>query len=168
MKEFYELLVLTRRRHRLVPQPLKWFRNLIESFGAGLTIRVARLDGRPIASILTLRHKNTIGYKYGCSAARFHNLGAVPLSFWQAILEAKCEQLEQFDLGRSEESNLGLIRFKDHLGATRMPLTYWRLSRKISAGTAGLWESPIAQSVISHLPDGLFRLAGSLLYRHAG
>ncbi len=75
LEQFYELLLLTRRRHRLPPQPLAWFRNLIACFGPRLTIRVARVDGRPIASILTLHHKQTIVYKYGCSDDRFHNLG---------------------------------------------------------------------------------------------
>lgn len=76
--EFYELMVLTRRRHQIPPQPLAWFQNLIQSFGKKLTIHVARVDNKAIASILTLRHKKTIVYKYGCSDERFHNMGAMP------------------------------------------------------------------------------------------
>ena len=71
---FYKLLVVTRKRQHLPPQPLKWFRSLMATFGANLKIRVAFKNGVPIASILTLNHKNTVTYKYGCSDARLHPL----------------------------------------------------------------------------------------------
>ena len=77
LQQFYELLLLTRRRHGLPPQPFAWFRNLVECFGDRLTIRVARKGDRAIASILTLRHRETLVYKYGCSDARFHPMGCV-------------------------------------------------------------------------------------------
>ena len=169
LQQFYTLLLLTRRRHRLPPQPFSWFRNLAHCFGSRLTIRVARIGDRPIASILTLRHKKTIAYKYGCSDSQFHHTGAMPLLFWRIIQEAKSEQLEELDLGRSEISNEGLIQFKDHLGATKTKLIYWRSPsdppnhtdvRDVTFG--------FAQGLLSHLPDVLFRLTGEIFYRHAG
>ena len=62
---FWNLLLLTRRRHRIPPQPKAWFRNLIDCFGDALQIRVAYQAKRPVAAILTLRHKDTLVYKYG-------------------------------------------------------------------------------------------------------
>jgi hypothetical protein len=166
LKDFYSLLLMTRRRHRLVPQPYAWFRNLVESFGDGLTIRVARRNDLPIASIVTLRHKQTVVYKYGCSDERFHRLGAMPYLFWRAIVDAKSQQLLELDLGRSEKA--GLIRFKDQLGANKTPLSYWRSYRNGASSASKLLQSRVAQSFFSHFPDGLFRLAGKILYRHAG
>jgi hypothetical protein len=168
LKQFYELLILTRRRHRLVPQPFAWFRNLAESFGDLLTIRVARWDNLPIASILTLRHKQTVVYKYGCSDDRYHRLGAMPYLFWHAILDAKSQQLRELDLGRSEQAGAGLIRFKDELGATKTQLSYWRSYRNGSRAASKVLQSRVAQRFLSHFPDGLFQLAGRILYRHAG
>src|SRR5262249_427709 len=132
LKQFYELLVMTRRRHQLPPQPFAWFHNLAECFGKRLIIYVARLNNQPIASILTLRHKRSVVYKYGCSDIRFHNVGGMAFLFWQAIRQAKAEQLEEFDLGRSEPEGTGLIRFKDNLGAKKTSLNYWRVSSKPS------------------------------------
>jgi CelD/BcsL family acetyltransferase involved in cellulose biosynthesis len=170
LEQFYQLLLLTRRRHRVPPQPFAWFQNLRECCGAKLTIRMAYLHGRPIASLLTLRHKQTIVYKYGCSDDQFHSLGAMPRLFWQAIEEAKSDQLQEFDLGRSDETNSGLIRFKDHLGANKTYIKYWRVSQKPSEpnhqGT--LLSSSLAQTLFAHLPDRLFRFAGEILYRHVG
>jgi hypothetical protein len=139
--------------------------------GDRLTIHVARVGNRPIASILTLRHKQTLVYKYGCSDEHFHNLGPVPRLFWQAIQDAKSEQFKEFDLGRSDEKNLGLVRFKDHLGATGMSIRYWQFPPKASPNAGGLnatLKSPLLQNVLLRLPDRLFRLAGEIFYRHAG
>ena len=171
LQQFYRLFLLTRRRHRLPPQPLLWFRNLVDCLGNRLTIRIARVDDRPIASILTLRHRRTLVYKYGCSDERFHNLGAMPRLFWQAIQDAKSEQLEEFDLGRSDEGNPGLVRFKDHLGATRTSIRYLQFPPTTPAKAGGLnhvLKSPVIQTFLFHLPDSLFRLAGKIFYRHAG
>ncbi len=78
LSSFYGLLRLTRRRHGLPPQPLAWFRNLVDCMrdahstrfarsGQALAIHLASKDGQPIASILTLSFKKTMVYKYGGS-----------------------------------------------------------------------------------------------------
>src|SRR5437879_7040214 len=100
LRKFYHLMLQTRRRHKLPPQPLDWFRNLIVCLGEQLTIHLASDNGRPIASILTLDHGDTLLYKYGCSDASHHNLGGMPFLFWKAIQEAKERGMRAFDLGR--------------------------------------------------------------------
>jgi hypothetical protein len=167
---FWALLLITRRRHGLPPQPDSWFRNLINCFGDQLKIRVARKDRRPVAAIVTLRHKDTLTYKYGCSDAAFHTLGGMQLLFWRSIEEAKREGLCTFDLGRTDRGNSGLITFKDRWGSARSALTYSRFSdhetaqESRSSGTG--WTRRIAKSVVPYLPDRLLRMAGDLLYRH--
>src|SRR5438093_631303 len=74
LKKFYRLLLLTRRRHRLPPQPLIWFQNLIRCFGDRLKIRVVSKDSAPAASIITISYKRVLTYKYGCSDTRFNAL----------------------------------------------------------------------------------------------
>lgn len=53
--------------------------------GGGVQLHVARRDGIPIASMLTLRHRSCVAYKYGCSDERFHHLGGMPFLFWNFI-----------------------------------------------------------------------------------
>jgi hypothetical protein len=85
------------------------------------------------------------------------------------MVDAKSEQFEEFDLGRSDLSNPGLIRFKDHLGGTQIPLTYWRVPEAKKAGSGlGLLHRPSVQAVLTRLPDPIFRFVGRILYRHAG
>jgi lipid II:glycine glycyltransferase (peptidoglycan interpeptide bridge formation enzyme) len=157
---------MTRRRHLMLPQPLTWFRNLIECLGEHLTIHLASLDGHPLASILTLSFKNTVVYKYGCSDARHHRLGGMPFLFWRVIQRAANEGKQEFDLGRSDLDQPGLIRFKDRLGASRSDVTYYRYPAKHTPPVRDMWKQQAARRIVAHLPDPALTLAGRLLYKH--
>jgi CelD/BcsL family acetyltransferase involved in cellulose biosynthesis len=168
LTEFYRLLLLTRRRHQLPPQPIAWFRNAIECLGCKLKIHVASKDGIAIAGILTLWFRNTVTYKYSCSDPQFNSLNGTVFLLWRAIKAAKSAGATLFDFGRSDYSTPGLITFKDHWGAVRQPLNYYRYpepeleqkrsSRLIAAG----------KRLLAFTPDPMFRAIGGLLYRHAG
>jgi hypothetical protein len=173
LEAFNRLWVITRRRHLVPPQPVEWFRHLIECFGEALKIRVAFKDGQPIASILTLEYKDTLTYKYGCSDARFHNLGGMHLLLWKSIQDAKQDGLRIFDMGRSDWNDSGLLTFKDRWGASRSAVRHSRIGKSASASNAhhhnrADWKERIVRTVSRHLPDPLFRSLGSLLYRHIG
>jgi CelD/BcsL family acetyltransferase involved in cellulose biosynthesis len=168
LNAFYGLLIPTRRRHGLPPQPLAWFRSLAAYMGEGLKIRVASRDGRPAAAIVTLRFKDTMTYKYGASDRTLSGSGAMQLLFWEAIREAKAAGLERFDMGRSDWSNPGLIEFKDRWGAVRSNLTYWRYSRGAAQPVRGRVALRAARRICARLPDRILTYAGRLLYRHVG
>lgn len=167
LKNFYELLLLTRKRHRLPPQPIAWFRNLRDLFGERLVIRVVSHNHRPIGSILTLTHNKTIYYKYGCSDSAFHQLGAMPMLFWRTIEEEKCRGAERFDLGRSDLNNPGLSVFKLHLGAACSQMSYFRFWSHIPAMSSGN-SSYLTRKMFGRMPGSLAQFAGTLLYRHMG
>jgi hypothetical protein len=61
---FYRLLLLTRRRHGLPPQPRIWFRNLLLHFGNDLECWVAWKGDRALAAIITLASPRSVAYKY--------------------------------------------------------------------------------------------------------
>jgi CelD/BcsL family acetyltransferase involved in cellulose biosynthesis len=169
LDQFYGLLLRTRRRHQLPPQPRAWFHNLIDCLGDQLKIRVASRDGQPMASILTLEFKSVMVYKYGCSDATYHNLGPMHLLFWKTIQEAKEKGLKDFDLGRSDADNAGLVEFKDRWGATRLTLTYLRYPPEMKkADSQESWGARVAKQLFTHMPDGLLEVTGKLLYRHVG
>jgi CelD/BcsL family acetyltransferase involved in cellulose biosynthesis len=167
LQQFYSLLVATRRRHGLPPQPMRWFDNLAACFGDRLTIHVASREGQPLAAILTLRHRNVLVYKYGASDERFHCFGAMPLLLWKAILDAKDRGLSLFDLGRTDADNSSLATFKERLGATPSTLTYVRWAESPRTSREGP-HVPGAARVFARLPDELLVAAGKLFYRHMG
>lgn len=167
VEEFYRLLLITRRRHRLLPQPRAWFNNLVECMGDRIQIRVARKGDRAIAAILSLAHRLSTIYKYGCSDERFHSLGAMPFLFWKLIEESKASGVEKIDLGRSDLDQESLIAFKDKLGATKMLLNYYQYPQPVERkAVTEQWQS--IRSLFSILPDFASSTAGKLVYRHIG
>ena len=166
---FYQLLLLTRRRHQLPPQPLAWFRNLAAAFGGAMKIRVARRDGRALAAIVTLRHGDTMIYKYAASDAQFHALGGMQLLLWKTIQEARSLGCTTLDLGRSDLDNDGLATFKDRWGATRSHIAYRRFApAAASASPLRKYARDSAKHLLEHVPQACQVAAGRFLYRHAG
>jgi CelD/BcsL family acetyltransferase involved in cellulose biosynthesis len=166
LDEFYRLLLITRRRHHLIPQPRAWFENLVECMGDKLQISVARKCGATVASMISLRHGASVVYKYGCSDARFHNLGGMPFLFWKLIEDSKSSGAERIDLGRSDLDNEGLVVFKDRLGAHKRQLTYYRYTNPEAAMV--LMTCSRFGGLCSTLPNSVKSAAGKLLYRHLG
>jgi hypothetical protein len=166
LKAFYRLMIVTRRRHGVPPQPIEWFRNLMNCLGDSLKIRIALVNGKAIGSIMTLQHRGTLVYKYGCSDARFHRLGTMPFLFWRSILDAKARGLHTLDLGRTDLSNAGLIAFKERMDAVSSPLTYLRCSTRPQRVSRGQRLLRRMNYLVARLPDPLFVTAGRLIYPH--
>jgi len=167
LAKFYELLVVTRRRQYLPPQPLSWFRALISSFGNELKIRLASNGDQPVASILTISHNKTMVYKYGCSDARFHSLGGKAFLFWRAIEDAKDTGLEHFDMGRSDIDNPGLVQFKDRWGTLGTELRYWTYPH-MPVKTPDVWKKDVLRRLVPVTPNFVLKALGKLLYGHIG
>ena len=168
LQQFYTLLLMSRRRKHLPVQPIDWFRNLILNLGQKLRIMVASISDVPIASIITCHHRDTVIYKYGCSDATHHRLGGMSLLIWKAILEAKELGATCFDLGRSDNTNLGLIAFKNRWGGTKRSLPYYRSSDNFPAQSDISWKHAVFDKSRPYLPTSLIELASKRLYRHAG
>ena len=167
IRRFYQLLLLTRRRQKIPPQPLEWFHNLAKYFGESLQIRLLLKGGQPIAGVLTLRWKNTVVDKYSCSDAQGNNLGCIPLLLWRVIEHAKKTGINTFDLGRSDYEGTGLVEFKDRWGSQRAELKYWRLpSESVSSGDD--WKLRVAGPIFARMPNLLLATSGRILYRHIG
>jgi hypothetical protein len=168
LQKFRQLLFLTRRRHKLPPQPAGWFQNIASLLGDSMRIHMMSKDGVPAASILTLHFGQQVIYKYGCSDARFNNLGGTPLLFWKVIQQAKEEGATLLDLGRSDYSDPGLIAFKEHLGGQSTELCYYRTPAPVERTADAGWAKECAGKLLARIPDRLLDTAGKLLYRHVG
>ena len=134
---------------------------------------MALMGERPVAGMLTLRYKDTLTYKYGCSDAQFNRLGGMHLLYWKSIQDAKNSGLRLFDLGRTDIDQPGLITFKNRWGATQSTLAYVRY---FAPGSAAHVFDPYLRSravamvkrVFSHTPSGILSLVGNVLYKHVG
>ena len=173
LEDFYQLFIRTRKRHGLAPQPKRWFANLMECFGEALKVRVVLKQERPIAAMITIRYKNTLTYKYGCSDADFNHLGPMHLLFWNAIQEAKCAGLRWLDFGRTNADQEGLITFKNRWGATQSVLTYSRygVAKKsthlcdLHSSKRKTWAAKCALKLVS---PSILPYVGEVFYKHLG
>jgi hypothetical protein len=168
LADFFTLHTMARSRHQAPVQPFRWFRNLAECFGRQLTIYMARQDARPAAAILTVVHKKSLVFKYGGSNRAYNRYGGTPHLFWQAIQDAKAQGLTDFDLGRSDLDNEGLLAFKDHLGARRTALTYYRYGVRPAESGSRQWVPTIAKALYERAPQSIQTRLGGRLYRHFG
>jgi len=168
LRDFYDLFKVTRSRHHLPPVPYAWFQNLIRCQGEALEIRVAYWDEKAIAAILTLRHKGVLYYKYGCSDIRYKRLAAMPWLLWRAAVAAKSNGAVEFDLGRTQEDNPGLLAFKNHWVQRPSLLVYWNCPGDPTLDSIYGRKLRIAKRVFSWMPDSLLAMAGRLIYRHIG
>jgi CelD/BcsL family acetyltransferase involved in cellulose biosynthesis len=170
---FYRLMVMTRRRHGVPPQPKVWFRNLLDCFGDTVKIRLALKDQRPIAAMMTIRHKETLVYKYGGSDAKFSPMGGMHLLYWRSMLDAKQSGARTFDLGRCEVGQTGLLTFKKRWGAIETPLHYIRFTepgnaREVFEPASRSLKARIAKQVFLHAPSPVLSVLGDVLYKHVG
>jgi len=169
LDELYGLLLMTRKRHGLLPHPRTWFKNLVECMGDKVEIRLARKkDGTAIAAMLTLRHRSRVVYKYGGSDKQFHALGGMPFLFWRLIEESKAAGVGKIDLGRSDLDQRGLVVFKDRLGTMRELRTYYRYTNAARKLKSRPWESQSFREAFCRLPDSLLSASSRLLYKHMG
>jgi hypothetical protein len=168
LKDFYTLFVMTRRRHHLPPIPYEWFRNLIKCQDKALQIRIAYQDKMPVGAILTLQFRDVVYYKYGCSDARFNKFGAMPWLLWSAIVTGKSMGANEFDMGRTQEDNSGLLAFKNRWVPRPERLVYWRFPAVPALTWSDRQKLKIAKSIFSYMPDRLLTMTGRLLYRHIG
>jgi hypothetical protein len=168
LHSFYQLLLITRKRLGVPPHPFRWFRNLIETFGDMLEISVASSDGKPVASILTLRFKDILVYKYGCSDAHHNRLGGMPFLFWRAIRQANSLGVRELDFGRSDLNDTGLIAFKDRWGCKRSALRYWRSPATSASLRTHRQILDAAKPFVACIPLPLLSVVGKLVTRHLG
>jgi hypothetical protein len=136
--------------------------------GERAKVRVCRNSGEPIAAVITLYCKNSMVYKYGCSDARFHNLGGMPYLFWKVIQDAKQTGATELDLGRSDRDNEGLVKFKEHLGGKRSLMTYWTYPAGDGHGFFASWAGQLPARLFRWAPDWVLVTTGRVFYKHMG
>ena len=117
---------------------------------------------------MTLSFNKTMLYKYGGSDATRHSLGGMPFLFWRIIKDARARGFSELDMGRSDTDQPGLLAFKDHLGATRSTLTYYRYPKAQRDLVRSRWMRLIAREVFARIPNAALDLAGRSLYKHLG
>ncbi len=124
VRGFYDLHVATRlHKHRLLPQPYRFFERLSMAFGDDLIVALAHHDGRPIAGTLFLVSGDTLYYKFNASDVTA-DLSVRPneLLLWEGMRLAAERGWKQIDLGVSSVDQPDLIRYKRKVANEERPV----------------------------------------------
>lgn len=169
MRIFYGLQCLTRKRHGLPPQPLRFFMKLWEhavKAGKGFLV-LAYHKGLAVSGAVFL-HQGARGvFKYGASSRAAESLRANNLVMWEGIRECIRRGCKELSLGRTQPGHSGLLQFKRGWGGLEEPINYYRYHlRRGEFAREKPMENGWYTAVLSRFPVPLLRLLGGLLYPH--
>ena len=167
---FYDLNVLTRKKHGVIPQPFSFFLNIwnqIINQGYGF-VSIAWYNGTPIAASIFFEYKNTIYHKFNASDKNFIHFYPNYLILWDAIKYAYNKGIKYLDLGRTSPDNKGLLNFKRHWGAEEIDLPYYYYPE--IRGTSSMRQSSlkykIATGILRKTPSKILVFLGNKFYRY--
>jgi CelD/BcsL family acetyltransferase involved in cellulose biosynthesis len=134
--QFYQLYVLTRKKHGIPSQPNEFFRaisrNMVERGWASILLAVH--GSRVVAGGVFFKLGDTVYYKYNASDPRaLAKLSPNHLLAWTAISRACLEGHRFFDFGRTAPDNEGLMRYKKMWGGDvhGLPYSYYPGSSRV-------------------------------------
>ena len=180
MDAYHHLHLLTRsRKHGMPTQPLRYFRDLWQTFGASdgaahgdaqVRLLLAEHEGKVIAGMILLVSGATVRYAYGASDEAYLRLGPNNLLMWEAISWG-CEQgYTRFDMGRTAHDNPGLVTYKRNWGAQEEPLPYYYYPQVagLASTSEESWKYRLLTTCWRRLPLPVSEALGGALYRHLG
>ena len=171
IEEFYRLNMLTRKKHGIPGQPLKFFENLYEHMiadGNGF-ILLANKNSRVIGASLFLICKDKIHYKYNASDPDYiKKVSPNHLLTWHAIEKGNAKGYRYLDFGRTSPDNEGLMRYKEMWGMQPIDLPYYyypEVRGAVSTEESSFFYTKITQ-VWRSLPNKITERFGPVVYRH--
>lgn len=171
LRSFFRLNCLTRKRHGLPPQPFVFFRNVFDhiiSKSSGIIVSAFHFD-KLVAAAVFFHFGDKAIYKYGASDLAHQRFRPNNLLMWEAMKWYKSHGLKSLNLGKTEEDNQGLLRFKRLWGGQEKMIEYHRYDLINSAFVQrALKMHPFLKNIFTHMPVPALRLAGRWLYKHAG
>jgi hypothetical protein len=169
IQTFYALHRLTRRRHGLPPQPLRFFENIgryVLAEGHGF-VATACLGDRPLASAIFFHHGRKAIYKFGASDYNFQELRPNNILLWQAIKRFASNGFDRLHLGRTSLVNEGLRRFKLGFGAQEERIEYYKYDFVKQTFVSEIDNSTgWFNWAFRRMPLPMLQLAGEVLYPH--
>lgn len=167
---FYQLHILTRKRHGLPPQPYKFFRLLWDTFYSSNRIKIlyAMFHDQPVAALILLNFKNRMSAEFAASNEQFRDLSPNHLLFWEAIKMACLDGFEIFDFGRTPPRNSELMEFKRRWGTKMkdLPHFYYPKQRQGRTSRDSQLSYRLIQTVCRKAPNSILPNIGRFCYAH--
>ena len=150
--------------------PRRLFEEVLDRFGSDADILTVRAQGQPVASVLSLYHRETVLPYWGGGTQAARHLRANDRMYYELMLHARARGCTRFDFGRSK-CHSGAHDFKRNWGFEPQPLLY---ATWTAPGAAKRDASPVSAknaaqvAVWRKLPLGLANALGPLIARGLG
>lgn len=171
--KFYELNLITRKKHGLPAQPFSFFINIYEQMfknNKGLLL-FAEIENRCIAAYIFLYNDylKAVVYKYGASDPKYLHTRANNLLMWEAIQFFKNKEFNVFLFGRTSIDNKGLIQFKDSWTAESKKIYYYKYDlKKDNFLKSESKDLHFYNKIFNKFPIFLLKFFGEKLYKYIG
>ncbi len=103
--------------------PKTLFSQVLDAFGADADILTVRCGDRPVASVLSLYHRDAVLPFWGGGTAAARGLRANDRMYYELMIHARRRGCKRFDFGRSKTGS-GPFAFKRNWGFEPQPLVY--------------------------------------------
>ena len=130
---FFDLYADNVHRHGTPAMPKKYFKALLDEFGADAEVlTVAAPDGKPLSSVLTFYFRDEVLPYYAGDDEAARDLAANDFKYWELMRRGCARGFKIFDYGRSKQGT-GPYAFKKNWGFDPQPLSYeYRLFKRDS------------------------------------
>ncbi len=168
MREYYRLHCITRKRHGLPPQPVRFFDAIHENIiskGYG-EVALGYAEKSAIAGAIYLFSGSEVLYKFGASDKNLQHMRVNDLLMWDAINRYAQKGFKTFSFGKTEKFHEGLCRFKEGFGAERVVMDdycYDVLTGNLIKDAPSVHG--IHNKIFRRMPVPLLKLCGEILYR---
>ena len=167
---FYRLHCLTRKRHMVPAQPVRFFENIFhEIIKKKLGILLcASHRGKMFAAVVFFHFGDHAMYKFGASDYKYQHLRGNNLLMWEAIKWYSQQGYKTISFGRTDIEHSGLRRFKTGWGGAEYPMKYFKydLRKKQFVTTDHAKRNAIMKIVFRFTPVGISRMLGNIIYKH--
>lgn len=124
VERFFPLYADNSRRHGSPALPKRYFKALLDEFGADCEIlTVLAPDGRPLSSVLSFYFRDEVLPYYAGDAPAAREVAANDFKYWELMRRACARGIRVFDYGRSKQGT-GSYAFKKNWGFEPTPLHY--------------------------------------------
>ncbi len=164
LRDVWRLYARSMRRLGSPNYPLNFFQALQRGFGDRCVVQLLRLEGRPVAGLISFLFKDAIMPYFVGVDERVKLYGLTHYLYQQCMLEGVRRGCSVFDFGRTRYDNKGPFDFKRHCGFEPTPLEYQTLvpngarSPELSP-TSARWQ--LARRVWRYLPLSITRPVGA-------
>lgn len=170
MQAFYSLMVLTRKKHGVLPQPWRFFQSIHRHLmPAGIAhLLLAEWQGRVVAGELLLSYGRTLTDKFNVSDPRYLKLRPNHLLLYSGLELGRSLGCRRVDMGRTDPEAEGLRWHKRSWGAAESTVHYYyypEVRRSATVSRASAAPRRLLALLVRHAPAWTLQQAGAVVYR---